>query len=258
MLAFLDMEILTRHLIEIQVMPFGFTQAVVRPMLVVGAIICLTALYIEGAMPRGPIDPARRSTGFKVLALCLLSLLLAVMVTGAFEIQTRTEHWEDGSGSTTTTYPVLDSWPDVLAFALVIIAGIATIVLPLIAMIAPPYIMRFGWQRLWPFLKTLWRHRQAYGWRTLLLFPISLIAWPARDFWMAGLWGQTDPSMKHLVEIGEVLRWNKWFGADGVALSAGIAAALFGVLLWWIGKAVGRALDTGEQSVAVDASIEVS
>jgi hypothetical protein len=75
---------------------------------------------------------------------------------------------------------------------------------------------------------------------------------------MAGLWGRTDASMRHLVEIGDVLRWNTWFGADGVALSAGIAAALFGLLLWWIGKAVGRALETGEQSVAVDASIEVS
>ena len=52
-LAFLDLEILTRHLIEIQVMPFGFTQAVVRPLLAIGAILCLTALYIEGAMPRG-------------------------------------------------------------------------------------------------------------------------------------------------------------------------------------------------------------
>jgi hypothetical protein len=92
----------------------------------------------------------------------------------------------------------------------------------------------------------------------LLLFPISLIALPAMDFWRAGLWGRTDSSMKHLVEIGEVLRWNKWFGADGVALSAGIAAALFGMLLWWIGKAVGRALDTGEPSLAIDASIEVS
>jgi hypothetical protein len=238
-LAFLDMEILTRHLIEIQVMPLGFTQAVVRPMLVTGVILCLTTLYIEGATPHRPIDPARRRTG-------------------AFEVQSRTEHWDDGLSSTTVTYPVLNSWPDVLAFVLVIIAGIAAIVLPLIAMIAPPYIMRFGWQGLWPFLKTLWRHRQAYGWRMLLLSPISLIAWPAKDFWMAGLWGQTDPSTKHLVEIGEVLRWNKWFGADGVALSAGIAAALFGMLLWWIGKAVGRALDTGEQSVAVDASIEVS
>jgi hypothetical protein len=257
-LAFLDMEILTRHLIEIQVMPLGFTQAVVRPMLVTGVILCLTTLYIEGAMPRKPIDPARRRTSFKVLILCLLSLAVAVMVIGAFEFQMRTEHWEDSSGFTTTTYPVLDSWPDVLAFVLVIIAGITTLVLPLIAMIAPPYIMRFGWQGLWPFLKTLWRHRHAYGWRMLLLSPISLIAWPAKDFWMAGLWGQTDPSTKHLVEIGEVLRWNKWFGADGVALSAGIAAALFGMLLWWIGKAVGRALDTGEQSVAVDASIEVS
>jgi hypothetical protein len=257
-LVFLDMEILTRHLIEIQVMPLGFTQAVVRPMLVIGAILCLAALYIEGAMPRGPIDPAHRMTSFKVLGLCLLGLMLAVMVTGAFEFQMRTEHWDNDFGSTTTTYPVLNSWSDVLAFVLSIIAGIATIVLPLIAMIAPPYIMRFGWQGLWPFLKTLWRHRQAYGWRTLLLFPISLIAWPARDFWMAGLWGRTDPSMRHLVEIGDVLRWNTWFGADGVALSAGIAAALFGVLLWWIGKAVGRALDTGEHSVAVDASIEVS
>ena len=254
MLAFLDMEILTRHLIEIQVMPLGFTQAVVRPMLVTGVILCLTTLYIEGAMPRKPIDPARRRTSFKVL----ISLAVAVMVIGAFEFQMRTEHWEDSSGFTTTTYPVLDSWPDVLAFVLVIIAGITTLVLPLIAMIAPPYIMRFGWQGLWPFLKTLWRHRHAYGWRMLLLSPISLIAWPAKDFWMAGLWGQTDPSTKHLVEIGEVLRWNKWFGADGVALSAGIAAALFGMLLWWIGKAVGRALDTGEQWVAVDASIEVS
>lgn len=257
-LAFLDVEILTRHLIEIQAMPLGFTQAVVRPMLVIGAILCLAALYIEGAKPRGPIDPARRRTSFKVLALCLLGFIFAVVMTGAFEFQMRTEHWEDSSGSTTATYPILNSSSDVLAFGLFIIAGVAAIVLPLIAMIAPPYIMRFGWPRLWPFLKTLWRHRQAYGWRTLLLFPISLIAWPARDFWMAGLWGRTDASMRHLVEIGDVLRWNKWLGADGVALSAGIAAALFGVLLWWIGKAVGRALDTGEQSVAVDASLEVS
>jgi hypothetical protein len=75
---------------------------------------------------------------------------------------------------------------------------------------------------------------------------------------MAGLWGRTDSSTRHLFELGDVLRWNKWLGADGVALSAGIAAALFGVLLWWIGRAVGRALDTGEQSLAVDASIEVS
>jgi hypothetical protein len=257
-LAFLDLEILTRHLIEIQVMPFGFTQAVVRPLLAIGAILCLTALYIQGAMPRGPIDPARRRAGFKVLALCLLGLVLAVMVAGAFEFRFRTEHWKDGSSSTTVTYPVLSSWAEVLAYALSTIATIATLVLPLIAMIAPPYIMRFGWQGPRPFLKTLWRHRQAYGWRMLLLIPISLIAGPASDFWMAGLWGQTDASTKHLVEIGDVLRWNKWLGADGVALSAAIAAALFGVLLWWIGKAVGRVLDTGEQSLAVDASIEVS
>jgi hypothetical protein len=170
-LAFLDMKILTRHLIELQVMPLGFAQAVVRPMLVIGAVICLAALYIEGAMPRGPIDPARRRTSFKVLTLCLLGFVLAVVMAGAFEVQTRTEHWEDGSGSTTTTYPVLNSSTDVLAFVLSIIAGIATITLPLIAMIAPPYIMRFGWQGLWPFLKTLWRHRQAYGWRCCCCSP---------------------------------------------------------------------------------------
>jgi hypothetical protein len=104
-LAFLDMEILTRHLLEIQVMPLGFTQAVVRPILAIGAILCLVALYIDGAMPRGPVDPARRIAGFKVLTLCLLGWVLAVMMTGAFEFQSRTEHWEDGSGSTTTTYP---------------------------------------------------------------------------------------------------------------------------------------------------------
>ena len=38
----------------------------------------------------------------------------------------------------------------------------------------------------------------------------------------------------------------------------GSQLALFGVLLWWIGRAVGRASNTGEQSVAVDASIKVS
>ena len=254
MLAFLDMEILTRHLLEIQLMPLGFTQAVVRPMLATGAVLCLAALYIEGAMPRGPIDPARRRMSFKVLVLCLLGFALAAMVTAGFEVETRTERWGDASSHTTMTYPILDYWPLILAFALSVIAWV---MLPLVAMIAPPYILRFGWQRLWPFLKTLWRHRQAYGWRTLLLLPISLIAWPAKDFWMAGLWGQTDSSTRHLYALGDVLRWNNWLGADGVALSAGIAAALFGLLLWWIGKAVGRALDTGEQSLVVAASIEV-
>ena len=43
-----------------------------------------------------------------------------------------------------------------------------------------------------------------------------------------------------------------------VALGGGIAVALFGLLLWWIGKAVGRALDADETSMAVDVSIQVS
>ena len=123
MLAFLAMEILTRHLIEIQVMPLGFTQAVVRPMPAIGVILCLTTLYIEYAMTVGLIDPARRRASFKVLILCLLSLALAVMVIGAFEVQTlNLEHREDGSGSSIINYLVPYSCSDVLAFVLVIIA----------------------------------------------------------------------------------------------------------------------------------------
>lgn len=257
-LAFLDVEILARHLMEIQLMPLGFAQAIVRPILVAGTVFCLAALYIEGATPSGPLDATRQTTSYRVLALCLLGLALAFVVAGAIELQSRTEHWEDGSGSTSVTYPVIESWPQVAAFVLGTVATIAAIALPVIAMIAPPYIMRFGWPRLWPFVKTMWRHRQSYGWRIALLLPISLISWPARDFWMAGLWGQTDASTRHLLEIRKLLRWNNWLGHDGVALAAGIAVALFGLLLWRIGKAVGRALDTDETSIPVDVRIEVS
>ncbi len=249
MLAFIDGRHVATH-------PFasGIWDTVIRPALFLGTVLCLAAVYAEGAFPQGPWGSIRRRSGLRltVVIAVLLGVGLELLdLLGSLQAASETTSWSSSGEDATYSSLVYAASKDAieaivfLCSALLSLALIAVLVL---AIFAPACVMRFGPRGLisqsWQAIR---RHWLAIGIRALAFVPISLIALPILSYWQVEDWSVgLDTTPERISQIQFAIDMCNAVGVDGIAYSALASTALFGLFLWWIGRSTGVLLDRQE------------
>lgn len=214
-------------------------QTVVRPVLLISGVLCLSALYAEGALPASPWGRTSWRAGILAAALCalVLGLLYRLLPQRAVDILTSTH------GS--LTHPDPANGGEIVALVAAIVPNLAFVVALVLAIFTPACVMRFGWRGLagqsW---RAFRRHWASIGLRALVLFPIAIVSLPIMSYWWAGslsAGSDTSPDQSNRIQFA-IDMCNK-VGPSGIAYSAFLGAALLGLFLWWIGRATGVLLD---------------
>lgn len=237
-LAFVD----GRHVSTI-LFPGVVWQVLVRPALLIGGVLCLSALYAEGALPAGPWGRTRWRTGILAALLCAsaLGLLYSLLPQRPIDILA-TAGAVDGS----LTYPDAANGSEIVAVIAAVVPSLAFLAALVLAIFAPACVMRFGWRgsigQSW---RAFRRHWASIGLRIFALVPIAIVSLPIMSYWWVENWSfgsGTPPVQSNRVQFA-IAMCNKVGGPDVIAYSAFVGTALLGLFLWWIGRSTGVLLD---------------
>ena len=221
--------------------PTGFQPSLIRVALLLGAILCLAALYAEGTFPAGPIRSRRRDRvltfvlGVVALGVCraLLHLLDPFLPATTPPL---------GSMVDPIFYPVLGIKVDGTAASVAIVLILYALTVVFLAVLLPACIARFGAPgRSWLAFR---KHWLAIGARALVMVPVAFITVPALSYWRVDAWQQsadTPPAQTDAILFATVMC--QTVGPAGIVYSAFGGTLLFGLFLWWIGHATGVLLD---------------
>lgn len=226
--------------------PAGFQPSLIRVALLLGTILCLAALYAEGAIPAQPEGRPRWRAGLRTVVLCVAALVVCRELLHLLDpFLPAAKVIVDRSRINPGLFPFFATRIDVteaMAALLLILYFLSVVFL---AILLPACIMRFGMRgttrRSWP---TFRRHWLALGLRALVTVPIAFIAAPALSYWRVDTWQQVadmPPRQAEAIEFASVMC--QTVGPAGIAYSAFGGTLLFGLFLWWIGHVTGVLLD---------------
>ena len=213
-------------------------QTLVRPALLICAVLGLSALYADGALPASPWGRTRWRAGILAAVLCalVLGLLYRFLPQRPVDILAT----RDGS----LTYPDAANGSEIAAVVAVVVPSVAFLAALVLAIFAPACVMRFGWRGLagqsW---RAFRRHWASIGLRALVLFPIAIVSLPILSYWWVGDIGSDASSSQFDRAQFAIDMCNRVGGPAGIAYSAFAGAALLALFLWWIGRATGALLD---------------
>jgi hypothetical protein len=239
-LAFIDSEYLATF-----ASPTGFQPSLIRVALLLGVVLCLAALYAEGAVPAEPGSRSRWRTRFGTLVLCVVALgvcrellhLLDPFIPAVVTVR--------GPLLDTVFYPLFATRIDVTAATVGLLLLLYSLAVVFLAILLPACITRFGPRggtgRSWLALR---RHWLAIGARAIVMVPIAFIATPALSYWRVDDWRlgvNMPPQQTEAIQFATVMC--ETVGPAGIAYSAFGGTLLFGLFLWWIGHVTGVLLD---------------
>ncbi len=221
-LAFIDGEHLARHVI-----PTGAWATLIHPALFVAAILCLVAVYVDGATPTGPWGRGRRYIGFRVAGIAAVALGLGQEILSLLEM-----HRAAG----------------MMAFAAALVLGVILVAILILAIFAPAIAMRSGFNGLighsW---RAMRRHWLAVGIRAFALVPVPVVAIPIAAYWRIDEWTlHVGTSPEAVRQIQHAIDMCNTVGIGGIAWSAFATIGLLGLFLWWMGRSTGVLLDREE------------
>jgi hypothetical protein len=225
--------------------PTGFQPSLIRVALLLGAMLCLAALYAEGAIPAKPEGPSRWRAGF-------LTVMLSVVALGVCrELLHRLDPFIPAVATVrgplirSAFYPLFETRIDATAATVTLLVALYLLAVVFLAILLPACIVRFDPRRAtgrsWLGLR---RHWLAIGARATVMVPIAFIAVPALSYWRVDAWQPSvnmPPAQAEAIQFAALVC--NTVGPSGIAYSAFGATLLFGLFLWWIGHATGVLLD---------------
>jgi hypothetical protein len=223
--------------------PTGFQPSLIRVALLLGAMLCLAALYAEGAISAGPAGRRRWRDRFLTVALCVAALGVCRALLHLLDPLLPATTPPLGSMVHPKFYSLLGIKIDGTAATVALLLVLYALALAFLAVLLPACILRFGSRgaagRSW-----FRKHWLAIGVRAVVMVPIAFIAMPALSYWRIDTWHvgagmppeQTDAILFATLMCEAV-------GPAGIAYSAFGGTLLFGLFLWWIGHATGVRLD---------------
>jgi hypothetical protein len=227
--------------------PTGFRSSLIRVALLLGAVLCLAALYAEGAIPAKPEGPSRWPAGFLTVMLSVVALgvcrellhLLDPFLPATAIIVDRSKI------NPGLLFPFFATRTDATAATAGLLLVLYSLAVVFLAIVLPACIMRFGPRgaidRSW---LTFRRHWLAIGMRAIMMVPIAFIAVPALSYWRVDTWQESasmPPEQVEAIQFATAMCLT--VGPENIAYSAFGATFLFGLFLWWIGHATGVRLD---------------
>lgn len=223
--------------------PTGFQPSLIRVALLLGAMLCLAALYAEGAIPAGPAGRTWWRDRFLTVALCVAALGVCRALL----------HLLDPFLPATTPplvvdpvfYALLGIKVDATAATIALVLVLYALAVVFLAVLLPACMLRFGSRgptgRSWLAFR---KHWLAIGARALVMVPIAFITVPALSYWRVDAWQQSadaTPAQTDAFLFATLMC--QAIGPAGIAYSAFGGTLLFGLFLWWIGHATGVRLD---------------
>jgi hypothetical protein len=225
--------------------PTGFRPSLIRVALLLGAMLCLAALYAEGAVSAGPARRSRWRGRFLIVVLCIVALWVCRTLLHLLEPFLPATTPALGSMVHPIFYPVLGIKIDVTEATVALLLVLYFLAGMFLAVFLPACILRLGARgatgRSWLAFS---RHWLAIGVRALVMVPIAFISVPALSYWQVDTWQQspgTPPEQTDAILFATLMC--ETVGPAGIAYSAFGGTLLFGLFLWWIGHATGVRLD---------------
>ena len=226
--------------------PTGFQPSLIRVALLLGAMLCLAALYAEGATPAEPGGRPRWRAGFRTVVLCVAALVVCRELLHLLDpFLPATKVIVDRSRINPGLFPFFATRIDVTEAMAALLLVLYLLSVVFLAILLPACIMRFGTRgttrRSWP---TFRRHWLALGLRALVMVPIAFVAAPALSYWRVDAWqpsADMPPAEAAVIQFAIVMC--ETVGPAGIVYSAFGGTLLFGLFLWWIGHATGVRLD---------------
>jgi hypothetical protein len=225
--------------------PIGFRPSLIRATLLLGMVLCLAALYAEGATPDKPGGRSRWRAGVLTAVLCVVALgvcrELLHLLDPFLPATTRVR----GSLITPAFFPLFATRTDVTAATVGVLLVLYPLAAVFLAIVLPACIMRFGARRAtsrsW---LTFRRHWLAIGVRAIVIVPIAFTTMPALSYWRVETWQENARMLPEQVEaIQFATAICLTVGPENIAYSAFGGTLLFGLFLWWIGHVTGVLLD---------------
>jgi hypothetical protein len=224
--------------------PTGSLPSLIRVALLLGAMLCLAALYAEGAIPAELGSRSRWRAGFRTVMLCVVALLVCRSLLHLVDPFLPATTPALGSMVHPVFYPVLGIKIDVTAATVALLLVLYSLAVVFLVVFLPACIMRIAPRgpigRSW----LAFRHWLAIGVRAMVMVPIAFISVPALSYWRVDAWQQSanmPPAQTDAILLATVMC--ETVGPAGIAYSAFGATLLFGLFLWWIGHATGVRLD---------------
>lgn len=226
--------------------PTGFRPSLIRVALLLGAMLCLAALYAEGAIPAGPGGRSWWRAGFLTVLACVVALGVSRELLHLLDpFLPATATIVDRSRINPGFFPFFATRIDVTAATVGLLVVLYSLAAMFLAIVLPACIMRFGPRgetgRSWLASR---RHWLAIGVRATVMVPIAFITVPALSYWRVDAWQLSvnmPPEQVEAIQFATAMC--ETVGPQNIAYSAFGGTLLFGLFLWWIGHATGVRLD---------------
>ena len=225
--------------------PTGFRPSLIRVGLLLGAVLCLAALYAEGATPAEPGGRSRWRAGVLTVALCVVALGVCRELLQLLDPFLPAVATVRGPLLDTVFFPLFATRTDVTAATVGLLLVLYSLAVVFLAVVLPACILRFGPRRAtgrsWLASR---RHWFAIGVRATVIVPIAFMAVPALSYWRVDAWQESanmPPEQVEAIQFATAMCLT--VGPANIAYSAFGGTLLFGLFLWWIGHATGVLLD---------------
>lgn len=210
--------------------------------------LCLMFLYADGSAPAGPWERGRSERRHDALRMAVLLLTAVMLCAVALQLlqpllpPTHVETWSNGQGSHgSLSYPEIDGVVDLAVVAATICMGVAAFALIVLAICAPACAALHGIRRGLPEAWRAWRrcYFRLFGLcviAMLALLPSMALFSPLQAYWDAGGFFGAPDSLRLQLAVDICNR----IGPHNIALGAGAATFLVGVIAWAFARAVAR------------------
>ncbi|MBA4099230.1 MAG: hypothetical protein C0484_20990 [Rhodospirillum sp.] len=127
--------------------PAGFRPSLIRVALLLGAVLCLAALYAEGATPAEPGDRSRWRAGVLTGVLCVVALGVCRELLHLLDPFLPATATVRGPLIRSAFYPLFATRTDVTAATVGLLLVLYSLAAVFLAIVLPACIMRFGSRR---------------------------------------------------------------------------------------------------------------